>query len=148
MGRDNVIKTSDSEKELLDEVTKRWFGTNEVPYGYVIERLCMEKLALFEVSEDYEEGSNQNFLRDQDIEKILDAYHNFEDIEKYCRVADMEEIERNDFNLNVPRYVDTTEEEEPVDVEEVITELDQLEKERDEIESEMMGYLKELGYNG
>ena len=98
--------------------------------------------------QDYEEGSNQNFLREKDLEKILDAYHNFEDIEKYCRVADMEEIERNDFNLNVPRYVDTTEEEEPVDVEEVLTELDQLEKERDEIESEMMGYLKELGYNG
>ena len=98
--------------------------------------------------EDYEEGSNQNFLRDKDLDKILDAYHNFEDIEKYCRVADMEEIERNDFNLNVPRYVDTTEEEEPVDVEEVLTDLDQLEKERDEIESEMMGYLKELGYHG
>jgi type I restriction enzyme M protein len=98
--------------------------------------------------EDYEEGSNQNFLREKDLDKILDAYHNFEDIEKYCRVADMEEIERNDFNLNVPRYVDTTEEEEPVDVEEVLTELDQLEKERDEIESEMMSYLKELGYNG
>ena len=98
--------------------------------------------------EDYEEGSNQNFLREKDLDKILDAYHNFEDIEKYCRVADMEEIERNDFNLNVPRYVDTTEEEEPVDVEEVLTELDQLEKERNEIESEMMSYLKELGYNG
>ena len=98
--------------------------------------------------EDYEEGSNQNFLREKDLEKILDAYHNFEDIEKYCRVADIEEIERNDFNLNVPRYVDTTEEEEPVDVEEVLTELDQLEKERNEIESEMMSYLKELGYNG
>ena len=87
-------------------------------------------------------------MRDKDLEKILDAYHNFEDIEKYCRVADIEEIERNDFNLNVPRYVDTTEEEEPVDVEEVLTELDQLEKERNEIESEMMSYLKELGYHG
>jgi type I restriction enzyme M protein len=107
-----------------------------------------DKVIFIYGEEDYEEGSSQNFLREKDLEKILDAYHNFEDIEKYCRVADMEEIERNDFNLNVPRYVDTTEEEEPVDVEEVLTELDQLEKERDEIESEMMSYLKELGYNG
>jgi type I restriction enzyme M protein len=107
-----------------------------------------DKVIFIYGEEDYEEGSNQNFLREKDLDKILDAYHNFEDIEKYCRVADMEEIERNDFNLNVPRYVDTTEEEEPVDVEEVLTELDQLEKERDEIESEMMSYLKELGYNG
>jgi type I restriction enzyme M protein len=107
-----------------------------------------DKVIFIYGEEDYEEGSNQNFLREKDLEKILDAYHNFEDIEKYCRVADMEEIERNDFNLNVPRYVDTTEEEEPVDVEEVLTELDQLEKERDEIESEMMSYLKELGYHG
>jgi type I restriction enzyme M protein len=107
-----------------------------------------DKVIFIYGEEDYEEGSSQNFLREKDLEKILDAYHNFEDIEKYCRVADMEEIERNDFNLNVPRYVDTTEEEEPVDVEEVLTELDQLEKERDEIDSEMMSYLKELGYNG
>jgi len=79
MGRDNVIKTSDSEKELLDEVTKRWFGTNEVPYGYVIERLCMEKLALFEVSEDYEEGSylyqRKTELKDEK-NRTLELHHN------------------------------------------------------------------------
>ena len=107
-----------------------------------------DKVIFIYGEEDYEEGSNQNFLRGKDIEKILDAYHNFEDAEKYCRVADMEEIERNDFNLNVPRYVDTTDEEEAVDVKEVLSDLDEIEKERDEIEDEMMGYLKELGYNG
>ena len=98
--------------------------------------------------EDYEEGSNQNFLRDEDIEKALNAYRNFEDIEKYCRVADIEEIERNDYNLNVPRYVDTTEPEEPVDVDKVLDELNDLENEREEIEDEMYSYLEELGYYG
>ena len=98
--------------------------------------------------EDYEEGSNQNYLREEDIEKILDAYNNYEDIEKYCRVADMDEIERNDYNLNVPRYVDTTEPEEPVDIDEVLDNLHQLEEERDEIEEELDGYLSELGYDG
>ena len=107
-----------------------------------------DKVIFIYGEEDYEEGSNQNFLRDEDLEKILDAYHNFEDIEKYCRVADMEEIERNDYNLNVPRYVDTTEPEEPINVDEVLSDLDEIEKERNEIEEEMNGYLKELGYNG
>ena len=78
----------------------------------------------------------------------MDAYNNYEDIEKYCRVVDMEEIDRNDYNLNVPRYVDTTEPEEPINVQEVINHLDELESEREEIEEEMRAYLKELGYDG
>ncbi|MGM0472388.1 MAG: type I restriction-modification system subunit M [Bacillota bacterium] len=98
--------------------------------------------------EDYEELSNHNRLREEDIEKILAAYHNFEDVEKYCRVADMKEIARNDFNLNVPRYVDTTEPEEPVDIEAVLADLEELEAEYEEVESELEGYLSELGYDG
>ena len=98
--------------------------------------------------EDYEEGSNQNYLREEHIDKIVEAYQDYENVEKYCRVVDMEEIDRNDYNLNVPRYVDTTEPEEPVDIDEVLDNLNQLEKERDEIEEEMNGYLQELGYDG
>jgi type I restriction enzyme M protein len=107
-----------------------------------------DKVIFIYGEEDYKEGSNQNILRSEDIDKILNSYHDFEDIEKYCRVANMEEIERNDFNLNVPRYVDTTEDEEPIDVSEVLVELKTLENERDEIEKEMKGYLEELGYYG
>ncbi|MFW5981325.1 MAG: type I restriction-modification system subunit M [bacterium] len=107
-----------------------------------------DKVIFIYAEEDYEEGSNQNYLREEDIEKILEAYNNYEDIEKYCRVADMEEIERNDYNLNVPRYVDTTEPEELVDIDKVLDNLNQLEEERDEIEEEMNGYLQELGYDG
>jgi len=105
-----------------------------------------DKVIFIYGEEDYEEGSNQNFLRDEDLEKMLTAYKEFEAQEKYCRVADLEEIKRNDYNLNVPRYVDTTEPEEPVDIEEVLTNLDQLESEREEIEEKMNGYLQELGY--
>ena len=108
-----------------------------------------DKVIFIYGEEGYREGKSQNYLREkEDIGKILNAYSKFEDIEKYCRVADMEEIERNDFNLNVPRYVDITEEEPQVDVEEVFVELEDLEKERDEIKEEMNSYLKELGYNG
>jgi len=107
-----------------------------------------DKVIFIHGEEDYKEGRNQNVLRGEDIDKILNWYHRFEDNEKYCRVADMEEIERNDYNLNVPRYVDTTEDEEPIDVSTVLDELKTLENERDEIEKEMKGYLEELGYYG
>jgi len=107
-----------------------------------------DKVIFIYAEEDYKEGSNQNFLRDQDLEKILDVYNNYEDIEKYCRVVDMEEIDRNDYNLNVPRYVDTTEPEEPINVQEVINNINEIEDEREEIEEKMREYLKELGYDG
>lgn len=97
--------------------------------------------------EDYEEGSNQNYLREEHIDKIVRAYEEYENKEKYCRVVEMDEIERNDYNLNVPRFVDTTEPEEPIDVDEVLAELNDLEKERDEIEEKMYDYLEELGYD-
>lgn len=96
---------------------------------------------------DYQEGKNQNFLRDEDIEKIVHAYDAWEDMDKYCRVVDREEIKANDWNLNIARYVDTTEEEEQIDVEVALTQLRQLEKERAEVETVMNGYLKELGYS-
>lgn len=96
---------------------------------------------------DYQEGKNQNFLRDEDIEKIVHAYDAWEDMDKYCRVVDREEIKANDWNLNIARYVDTTEEEEPIDVEAALAQLRQLEKERAEVETVMNGYLKELGYS-
>jgi type I restriction enzyme M protein len=104
------------------------------------------KVLFIYAEEDYEKGSNQNFLRGEDLDKILNTYHSFEDIEKYCRVVDLEEIERNDFNLNVPRYVDAIEPEEPVDIDEVLDNLSQLEDEDEKIETELNGYLRELGY--
>ncbi|SDL68755.1 type I restriction-modification system subunit M [Halarsenatibacter silvermanii] len=107
-----------------------------------------DKVIFIYGEENFEEGSNQNYLREKHRDKIVEAYRDYEDVEKYCRVVDMEEIERNDYNLNVPRYVDTTEPEEPIDVDEVLDELSELEDERNEVEDEMYGYLEELGYDG
>ncbi|MBE2909196.1 N-6 DNA methylase, partial [Anoxybacillus flavithermus] len=70
------------------------------------------------------------------------------DVEKYSRVVTLEEIKENDYNLNIARYIDTTEEEEEIDVAEALRQLRQLEQERDEIEKVMYGYLKEVGYGG
>jgi type I restriction enzyme M protein len=104
------------------------------------------KVLFIDASQDYQEGRNQNFLRDEDIQKIVSTYDAWKDVEKYCRVVTLEEIRGNDYNLNIARYVDTTEEEEQIDVAEALRQLRQLEQERDEIEKVMYGYLKELGY--
>ena len=76
----------------------------------------------------------------------MGAYRSYQAMPKYCRVVPLSEIEENDYNLNISRYVDTAPEEEQIDVAEALRELKQLEARRREIESQMDGYLKELGY--
>lgn len=94
---------------------------------------------------NYEKGKNQNKLREEDIEKIVEAYEKYEDVDKYAYVATYEEIKENDYNLNIPRYVDTFEEEEPVDMEEVARNIENIKAELKEVEEQMAKYLKELG---
>ncbi|ABO34926.1 type I restriction-modification system, M subunit [Methanococcus maripaludis C5] len=98
-----------------------------------------------DASKEFESGKNQNVLRDLDIEKIVETYKNRQDIEKYSHVASLEEIRENDYNLNIPRYVDTFEEEEPVDLNQVKTDISKIEGELKDIQKEMDKYLDELG---
>src|SRR5699024_9441827 len=95
--------------------------------------------------EHYEKGKNQNLLREQDIERIVETYEKRETIDKYSYVATLDEIKENDYNLNIPRYVDTFEEEEPVDMEAVKENIVNIKKEIQEVEAQMEKYLKELG---
>ncbi|MEC2306699.1 MULTISPECIES: type I restriction-modification system subunit M [Heyndrickxia] len=95
--------------------------------------------------EHYEKGKNQNKLREQDIEKIVETYEKRETIDKYSYVATIDEIQENDFNLNIPRYVDTFEEEEEVDMEAVKDNIVKIKKDLQEVEAQMEKYLKELG---
>ena len=104
------------------------------------------KIFFIDASQDFQEGKNQNVLRDEDVEKIVSTFDNYEEIEKYSRIVTFDEIKENDYNLNISRYIDTTEEEEQIDVVQAIKELQQLEQERNEIEATMYSFLKELGY--
>jgi type I restriction enzyme M protein len=104
------------------------------------------KILFIDASKDYLEGKAQNHLRPQDVEKTLNTYHEFSSKERYCTVADLKEIKENDYNLNISRYVDTTEPEEEVVIPKVLKSLDQLEKEKAEIDQKLKGYLKELGW--
>ncbi|MFP4028465.1 MAG: N-6 DNA methylase [Candidatus Brocadiia bacterium] len=94
----------------------------------------------------YEELSNQNRLLDSGIEKIVETYQELAEEDHFSRLVGLEEIEENDWNLNVPRYVDTTEPEEPIDVSEKRQELQELEGKRDQINTELNTFLEELGY--
>ena len=104
------------------------------------------KVLFIDASAEFEEGSNQNRLRDQDIGHISKAFHAYADVEKYARVVPLTEIERNDWNLNISRYVDTSDEEERIDVGEAVRKLRELEGEREAAEATMNRYLAELGY--
>lgn len=94
---------------------------------------------------DYQEGKNQNTLRDQDIQKMVAAFDAYEDIEKYARVVSLDEINNNDYNLNITRYIDKLEEEEQVDLSAVLTDLKELEEKHTEIKKKLNGHLQELG---
>jgi len=103
-------------------------------------------------SKGFVTGKNQNKLRPEDIEKIVDTHKKFREgklsagviEEKYSYVATFDEIKENEFNLNIPRYVDTFEEEEEIDVTAVQKEIDHLNKELAQTETEMNKYIKDL----
>ena len=95
---------------------------------------------------EFEEATNQNRLRDQHIEHIAGTFHAYTDVEKYARIVPLSEIEANDWNLNINRYVDTSEEEVRIDIAEAVHKLRELEQNRAAAEATMNQYLAELGY--
>jgi type I restriction enzyme M protein len=93
----------------------------------------------------YVKGKNQNILEEKHINDIVKAYQGRENISRFVHVASLKEIVENDYNLNIPRYVDTFEEEEIIDIEEVQRNIKRLKTEIAKAEAKMDGYLKELG---
>ncbi|MBP2032733.1 type I restriction enzyme M protein [Clostridium algifaecis] len=145
--REYLIK----EKNYLDAViglpSNIFFGTT-IPTVILVFKKCRENndnVIFIDASQEFEKGKNQNILRDEDVEKIIQTYIKRENIEKYAHVATLNEIEENDYNLNIPRYVDTFEEEEPIDIEEFRTKIEDIDKEITDIDKELEVYLKELG---
>ena len=104
-------------------------------------------LLFIDASGEFEEGSNQNRLRDQDIDDISRTFHAYADVEKYARVVPLAEIEANDWNLNISRYVDTSEDEERINVAAAVRKLRELERVRAVAEATMNRYLAELGFD-
>ena len=139
------------EENLLDTVIglpeKLFFGTG-IPAAILIfkKKKTDRKVLFIDASREFKSGKNQNQLTDDNIQKIIDTYKSRETTDKYSYLASFNEISENDFNLNIPRYVDTFEEEAEIDLVAVRTERIKLQNELQTLEAEMEGYLKELGY--
>ncbi len=137
------------EENLLDAViglpANLFFGTG-IPAAILIfkKNRTTRDVLFIDGSKEFDKGKNQNKLRQSDIEKVVETFQKYESIEKYSHRATFEEIEENEFNLNIPRYVDTFEEEEEVDIKAVQLEIQKLDNELAEVREEMNKYLKEL----
>lgn len=145
--REYLIK----EKNYLDAViglpANIFYGTS-IPTCILVFKKCRENednILFIDASKEFEAGKNQNRLRDEDVDKIIETYKNREEIEKYSHVASLQEVEDNEYNLNIPRYVDTFEEEEEIDIKQVQQELKEIDKQIEEVDKELNVYLKELG---
>jgi type I restriction enzyme M protein len=153
------IRQKTIEENILEAViglpANLFFGTG-IPAAILIfnKGKGENKNVLFiDASKHYESAKNQNKLRPADIEHIVATYRKFNNgklpaglvEDKFSFVATFDEIKENEFNLNIPRYVDTFEEEEEVDIAKVQTEIEKLEGELKTVQAEMNKYLKELG---
>ena len=123
-----------------------FFGTGIPACILVFKKNKTDNNVVFiDASKEYDKGKNQNNLRNEDINKIVEAYKNRREIDKYCHIASFEEIKENDFNLNIPRYIDTFEEEEKVDMAKVKSDIEQIKIDIEQISHSMKRYIDNLG---
>ena len=104
-----------------------------------------DNILFIDASKEFEPGKNQNSITEENVQKILTAYKHRKDVEKFCHVASMKEIEENGYNLNITRYVDTFDEEPELDLAEIDQELKAATAERDSLMKEFEKYARELG---
>jgi type I restriction enzyme M protein len=152
-GAEGRIRTKLIKENLLDAVIGLpeglFFGTG-IPAAILVFRKDrtergVDDVLFIDASEHYREETGQNVLRDEDVDRIVEAYWAREEKEKFAYVASPDEIAENDYNLNIPRYVDTFEPEDPIDLEEVQQEIDRIEKELAETSETLDRHLEELG---
>lgn len=139
------------DENLLDAVIglpeKLFYGTG-IPAAILLfkKERNTDKVLFIDASKTFKAGKNQNLLAEDHIAKIFTTFKARECVDKYAYLASLDEIKENDYNLNIPRYVDTFEEEEQIDLIAVRSEREQLKAQLKELESEMAKYLEELGY--
>ena len=138
------------EKNYLDAViglpANIFYGTS-IPTCILVFKKCREHpedILFIDASQYFEKVKTQNYLRDEDVDRIVDTYAKRITIDKYSYGASLDEVRENEYNLNILRYVDTFEEEEPVDIDAVASELKELETEMKDTDNTIAGFCKEL----
>ena len=123
-----------------------FYGT-PIPTCIMVFKKCKENpndVLFINAAEHFERGT-QNTLRQEDIDRIVTTYWTLKEIEKYSTLATLDFIAENEYNLNIPRYVNTFEEQESVDIASVAKQLRELEKEMKNTDAELTAFCKELG---
>src|SRR5690606_18028609 len=139
------------QKNYLDAViglpANIFYGTS-IPTCILVFKKCRETpddILFIDASREFEKVKNQNMLREEHIDKIVETYRSRAVIEKYSYLAPLAEVAENDYNLNIPRYVDTFEAEPEIDIKAVMREIKELEAKRAQLDTEIESYFKELG---
>ncbi len=139
------------EKNYIDTIIglpkNLFFGTS-IPACIMVFKKCRdnpEDVLFIDASKHFEKGKNQNKLRSEDIEKIIQTYTARKTVDKYSYVAKLTEIAENDYNLNIPRYVDTFEPEPEIDLDKVVAEIKKLDVDSIEVDKKITEFCKELG---
>jgi len=156
-GAEGKIRQKLIEENMLDAVIglpSNLFQSTSIPVAVLVFDRRREKggeletrtdVLFIDASRDYKQAKMQNILESSHTAKIIETFNKRKTVEKYARVVPFKEIEENDFNLNIPRYVDTFEAEVEIDVKAVQAEIKQLEADLVEVKKRMSGYLQELG---
>ena len=155
-GAELKIRQAMIEENLLDAVIglpSNLFPTTGIPVAILVFDRSREKggsreketdVMFIDASKEFVQGKKQNTLSDEQLDKIVETYKARHDVEKYSRKVPFEEIKNNEFNLNIPRYVDTYEEEEEIDIDAVQSEIDRLETELAEVRVQMKEKLADI----
>jgi len=158
-GAEGRIRQALIEENLLDAVVglpANLFTTTGIPVAILVFDRSREQgganenrrdVLFIDASKEFTPGKTQNVMDDAHIVRVLDTYASRAEAPKYSHRASLEEIAENDFNLNIPRYVDTFEAEEEIDVAALQKQINTIEAELAEVRGKMAGYLKELGVN-
>jgi type I restriction enzyme M protein len=155
-GAEGKIRQKLIEENLLEAVIglpEKLFPTTGIPVAILVFDRSRESggknqnrkdILFIDASQEYEAEKNQNVLSATQIQKIMNVFDSREEISKFSHLASFEEVKENDFNLNIPRYVDTFEEEEEIDVMALQNEIESLEAELVQVRSKMKAILQEI----
>ena len=151
-GKELAIRKKLLEDDNIDAVIGlpgNLFYSTGIPVCIIVLKKCRknDKILFINASSDehYEKGKRQNYLRDEDVNKIVDTYQFRKEESRYSRQVSLQEIKENDYNLNITRYVSLAQEEKPIDLQEVHDKLVEIEKEIVKARDKHNEFLKELG---
>ncbi len=144
--REYLIKDLNYIDAIIGIPANIFYGTS-IPTCILVVKKCRtadDTILFIDASQHFEKQGNQNVLTDSHVEKIIETYRQRTEEEKYSHLATLQEVAENDYNLNIPRYVDTFDEEEQIDINGVAKELREMNSSMEEIDHKLADFCKEL----